>query len=126
MMTPIEPVATFVCLECRRDDLDHALPKSARQIDPGLKSLELLVQFGLVEGDLDLTALKFDLANPTNFSKWVLVHDRVADGEMPPKKKARPERTEQETFLKSLSASLTTVEQARIAKEGRATQRRSS
>lgn len=76
------------------------------------------------KGDLDLTALKFDLGNSTNFSKWVLVHDRVADGEMPPKKKARPERTEQETFLNSLSASLTTVEQARIAKEGRATQRR--
>ncbi len=76
------------------------------------------------KGDLDLTALKFEFANPTNFSKWVLVHDRVASGEMPPKKKARPETAESELFLKLLASSLTTTEQARLAKEGRATQRR--
>ena len=76
------------------------------------------------KGDLDLTALKTEFANPTNFFKWVLVHDRVASGEMPPKKKARPEAAESEKFLKSLASSLTATEQARIAKEGRATQRR--
>jgi hypothetical protein len=76
------------------------------------------------KGDLDLTALKFDLANSTNFSKWVLVHDRVDAGEMPPKKKARPESSELEGFLKSLSSSLVSAEQVRVAKEGRATQRR--
>src|SRR5437867_10249333 len=41
------------------------------------------------KGGLDLTALKFDPANSTNFSAWVLVHDRVSKGEMPPKKKGR-------------------------------------
>ena len=46
------------------------------------------------KGDLDLTALKFDFSNSTNFSKWVTVHDRVASGEMPPKKKARPDAKE--------------------------------
>jgi hypothetical protein len=76
------------------------------------------------KGDLDLTALKFDLANTTNFSQWVLIHDRVDAGEMPPKKKARPGSSELETFLKSLSSSLAGAEQARIAREGRATQRR--
>ena len=76
------------------------------------------------KGDLDLTALKLDLANSTNFSKWMLVHDRVVNGEMPPKKKARPESSELEGFLKSLSSSLVSTEQARIAKEGRSTQRR--
>src|ERR1051325_9584677 len=76
------------------------------------------------KGDLDLTALKLDLTNPTNFSQWVLVHDRVDAGEMPPKKKARPESAELGSFLKSLSSSLVGAEQARIAKEGRATQRR--
>jgi hypothetical protein len=76
------------------------------------------------KGDLDLTALKIELANPTNFSKWVLVHDRVAAGEMPPKKKARPEAAESEAFLKSLAFSLTATERERIAQEGRATQRR--
>ena len=76
------------------------------------------------KGDLDLTALKFDLANSTNFSKWVLVHDRVSAGEMPPKKKARPEATELETFTTSLASALSAVEQAQVLKEGRATQRR--
>jgi len=30
------------------------------------------------KGGLDLAALKFDLANSTNFNRWVLVHDRVS------------------------------------------------
>src|SRR5882724_11600667 len=76
------------------------------------------------KGGLDLTELKFDPANSTNFSKWVLVHDRVSKGEMPPKKKARPEATELEAFTKSLSSALVSVERARMAREGRATRRR--
>jgi hypothetical protein len=76
------------------------------------------------KGGLDLTALKFEPTSSTNFSKWVLVHDRVGKGEMPPKKKARPEAAELASFTKSLSASLVSVERARIAKEGRATRRR--
>src|SRR6266487_839296 len=75
------------------------------------------------KGGLDLTALKFDPANSTNFSRWVLVHDRVANGEMPPKKKARPDSAEAEAFIKSLASSLTDAEEARSTKEGRATQR---
>src|SRR4051794_22470588 len=43
------------------------------------------------KGGLDLTALKFDTSDPKVFSKWVKVHDRVRDGEMPPKKKSRPD-----------------------------------
>ena len=76
------------------------------------------------KGGLDLTALKFDPANSTNFSRWVLVHDRVRNGEMPPKKKPRPEPAEAEAFTTSLAASLTEAESVRGAKEGRATQRR--
>src|SRR2546430_16107815 len=76
------------------------------------------------KGGLDLIALKFDPANSTNFSRWVLVHDRVSNGEMPPKKKPRPEAAELEVFTKSLSSSLVSVERARMAKESRATRRR--
>src|SRR6266700_5463775 len=76
------------------------------------------------KGGLDLTALKFDPANPTNFSTWVLVHDRMMLGEMPPKKKARPAPEQTDAFINSLASSLTAAEQARAAKEGRATQRR--
>ena len=76
------------------------------------------------KGGLDLTALRFNPANSTNFSSWVLVHDRVSNGEMPPKKKARPETADLESFTKSLSSSLVSAERTRLAKEGRATQRR--
>ena len=76
------------------------------------------------KGGLDLSALKFDPANTTNFSRWVLVHDRVTEGEMPPKKKARPNAAELESFKDSLSESLVSVEEKRLAKEGRATRRR--
>ena len=71
------------------------------------------------KGGLDLTALKFDPANSTNFSKWVLVHDRVGNGEMPPKKKPRPDSTEAEAFTRSLALSLTEVEEAFAARKGR-------
>lgn len=76
------------------------------------------------KGGLDLTALKFQPTAATNFSKWVLVHDRVSSGEMPPKKKARPEAMELAAFIQSLSASLLPVERELLAKEGRATRRR--
>lgn len=76
------------------------------------------------KGGLDLTALSPDLANPKAFAAWVKVHDRVMEGEMPPKKKQKPAAAELATFNKSLADSLITEEQAQIAKEGRATQRR--
>src|SRR5439155_3083300 len=38
------------------------------------------------KGGFDLT-LKFDLLNPQDFARWVMVYDRVSNGEMPPKKK---------------------------------------
>jgi len=76
------------------------------------------------KGGLDLTALKLDLTNQTNFSKWVLIHDRASNGEMPPKKKARPGDAELASFLQPLSSTLVSAEQARIAQEGRSTQRR--
>src|SRR5688572_16393602 len=63
------------------------------------------------KGGLDLTALRFDLANSTNFATWVLVHDRVSNGEMPPRKKARPETAPLEAFKKSLASSLISAEQ---------------
>lgn len=46
------------------------------------------------KGDLDLTTLKFEPGDAKNFAKWVTIFDRVADGEMPPKKKKRPEPAE--------------------------------
>jgi mono/diheme cytochrome c family protein len=76
------------------------------------------------KGDLDLTALKFDLADQKTFAKWVTVYDRVNSGEMPPKKKTRPAAGELAGFEKALSGSLTAADDERAARDGRATQRR--
>src|SRR4051794_24953487 len=58
------------------------------------------------KGDLDLADLKFEVTTPTNFTKWVLVHDRVSKGEMPPRKKERPDPAAINAFTSSLSAAL--------------------
>jgi hypothetical protein len=76
------------------------------------------------EANLDLTALPYDPEDSANFATWVKVHDRVKAGEMPPKKKARPEPVALDAFVKSMSATLTTSEQAIVARDGRAMQRR--
>ncbi|MDB6033913.1 MAG: hypothetical protein JWM16_4251 [Verrucomicrobiales bacterium] len=76
------------------------------------------------KGGLDLASLKLDLEVSTNFSKWVAIYDRVEQGEMPPKKKERPEATELESFTQSLASTLTATERKRASHEGRATQRR--
>ena len=76
------------------------------------------------KGDLNLTALKLDLAQPLNFLDWARVHDRVKAGEMPPPKKARPAAGELENFLGGLRSQLVVAEQRRQAVEGRTELRR--
>jgi hypothetical protein len=76
------------------------------------------------KGGLDLTSLKLQPASRTNFNEWVKIFDRVADGEMPPKKKPRPDSADLQTFTTSVSSILTAAEQQTLAREGRATERR--
>jgi hypothetical protein len=54
------------------------------------------------KADLDLVHKLYELRDAVNFEFWVKVHDRVAAGEMPPKKKARPDAADQAAFLKEL------------------------
>lgn len=76
------------------------------------------------KGNLDLTALPFKLAAATNHAQWVIIHDRVAAGEMPPAKRERPPAGELSAFTNQLAAELVATEQGRIVAEGRATRRR--
>ena len=78
----------------------------------------------LEKGGLDLSVLKFEPQSPENFARWVKVVDRVAAGEMPPKKKERPKPKELATFTNSLSGLLLKADEERIAIQGRATLRR--
>jgi len=76
------------------------------------------------KGGLDLTALKQDFANPDTFALWVKLHDRVADGEMPPKKKEQPAPAVRKTFLSGVSVVLKSAERARATEAGRTSVRR--
>ncbi len=76
------------------------------------------------EGKHDLTSLSFDPLRRVNFDTWVKVFDRVSKGEMPPKGELRPSEKELTDFQQSISDSLISAERARVATEGRSTQRR--
>src|SRR5262249_17899729 len=76
------------------------------------------------EAKLDLTSLKYDPEDRANFSQWVKVFDRVKAGEMPPKKKKRPEAADLEKFLRGMTETLTAAEKAIVARDGRAMERR--
>jgi hypothetical protein len=58
------------------------------------------------KGGLDLTTLRYDAAKP---EKWVLLHDAVAAGEMPPaKRKSQPDPAERAAFVAELGGRLKT------------------
>lgn len=76
------------------------------------------------KGDLDLTSFKLDLDHKQNFARWVLLHDKVTAGEMPPKKKVRPDENDLKNFTADLASALSAADNARALAEGRTTQRR--
>ena len=76
------------------------------------------------EGDLNLLDLKFDPNDPRNLAIWKDVFVRVEDGEMPPKKKKRPEAGAMAAFLKSLEKPLMDTELEDLKKNGRVHSRR--
>ena len=51
------------------------------------------------EGQLNLAALTFDLADAKTFARWVKVYDRVEAGEMPPKDEAPLADETRQSFL---------------------------
>lgn len=105
------------------------LPLGAASIDPDAK---VFIDKHCAEchdaetkkGGLDLTSLNYSPEDKANFGTWVKVHDRVEAGEMPPKKKPRPEAATLGAFLKGMNSQLTASEKAIVARDGRAMQRR--
>lgn len=63
--------------------VSHVPPSTASFIEKHCASCHDDVE---KKGGLNLTALTFAPGDPKNFNTWVRVFDRVADGEMPPKK----------------------------------------
>lgn len=76
------------------------------------------------KGGLNLEEMSSNLNNPDTMAQWIKVHDRLKNGEMPPKKKDTPPAEESSAFLGTLSKSLIAADNDRAAKEGRSTWRR--
>lgn len=67
------------------------------------------------KGGLDFGKLSADLGQPETLAKWVRVFDRVDQGEMPPKKKARPEAGDKAQFTQALAKTLGQADRANKA-----------
>jgi len=78
----------------------------------------------LAKGGLDLESLSFSLGDRHLFDQWVLIHDSIQKGEMPPAKRDRPEPELKNGFLTALSDSLIEQDQANIRERGRTSIRR--
>jgi Protein of unknown function (DUF1592)/Protein of unknown function (DUF1588)/Protein of unknown function (DUF1587)/Protein of unknown function (DUF1585)/Protein of unknown function (DUF1595)/Planctomycete cytochrome C len=76
------------------------------------------------QGGFDLSALKFEPADPENFAHWVKVYDRITSGEMPPKKKPRPPVADVTAVTKALHDDLVAAERKATAGDGRTRVRR--
>ena len=63
-------------------------------------------------------------SDPEAFAEWVKIVDRVQKGEMPPKRKPRPDPAALRVFTNEVSAALLNADAAKVVAEGRATKRR--
>ncbi|QDU94433.1 DUF1592 domain-containing protein [Lignipirellula cremea] len=92
---------------------------SARSETPAL--LQAFVQTHCVdchsgdepEGGLGFDALGFDLSSEETTRRWVLAHDRVSSGQMPPKDSAQPDAAESKAFLDLLAGEVRRAETVR-------------
>ena len=77
----------------------------------------------MAKGGLDLSELPFTLADRSIRERWIRIHDRVAQGEMPPVSSALPPPRRAE-LVKQLQTAISSVEHAEIASQGRGPLRR--
>ena len=73
---------------------------------------------------LDFESLGFDLTDPATFRQWEHVFDRAESGEMPPKKKKRPDSQLLQTALDSLRHNLLETNSTAQQRQGRVPSRR--
>jgi cytochrome c553 len=75
------------------------------------------------EGGLDLSSLSFDLRKYDNRQRWIRIHDRVQQREMPPGPNDLPE-DQRDALVKSLAALLHDADMNDVEKSGRGPMRR--
>ena len=76
------------------------------------------------KGGVRLDTLAADFASPESVKRWTDVHDALASGEMPPKKKARPAKSDADRMLGFVAGGLTAADEARHRSAGRVVLRR--
>ena len=59
-----------------------------------------------MEGELDITVLKFTPSDPKNLETWVKIYDQTKSGEMPPKEKRRPRPAAVKEFLEKVGPAI--------------------
>jgi len=65
------------------------------------------------EGRFDITNLSDDLSDRESARQWVLVHDRMVKGEMPPQDEPRIAKSKLSAAIKTISSALTKADRAR-------------
>ena len=73
---------------------------------------------------LNLAALKFDAAEPSTLAVWIRIHDKIADGEMPPPDDEQPSPAARRAALGALHQTLRAASLAQQKAEGRVALRR--
>ena len=106
-------------------------PTAAHADDPRLKLEPFLAQHcyechddRLSRGGLDLTSLATEFLDPDVMNRWVLVHDRIERGEMPPPQRDRPDPDQIKAFTHLLGTDLAAADRQREARDGLARVRR--
>lgn len=90
-----------------------AAPLPAAKLNPFFENHCVECHDGTTKkGGLDLESLSRDPADAETLRRWVRVFDRVESGEMPPKKKARPETEALTAFLTTLKGPLAAADRA--------------
>ena len=76
------------------------------------------------KGGLDLQSLEWNLDDPHTAGIWVKIHDRIASGEMPPKRRSRLGDVERSAALNNLAKEIAQFQDKQHAQHGRAVSRR--
>lgn len=77
----------------------------------------------LSEGELNLEQLSWELDSAQNRERWILVHDRIKKGEMPPAAEDLSEQS-RSLLVQSLATSLHEADYAEVVAQGRGPMRR--
>ena len=65
------------------------------------------------EAGLDLSETSTDLSDLESSRKWILIHDRIVAGEMPPKGEPRPPKLAQSVAVRLIAQAVITAERTR-------------